>query len=252
MTSADQVGVVEAKPVLACWQLEPAISMTRATSGTMNDTFIVTTEQRRVVLRRHRRRLREQVDHEHAVIAHARARQIPAPAAIPTADGSIVVNRDGVFFSLFEFANGTQLGKDDLTAGHAGAMGRTLALLHRAFEDFPTEPPSSQLRSETLDAAPAKITSLLEEVESRSDQTEQDRWAREHLQSKINWLSTGPTVDWRPVAADRLQMIHGDYQETNLFFDGEEVSAVIDWDKAEMRWPVDEVIRTMVRGALRL
>jgi len=53
------------------WQLEPIISVDQATSGRMNEVFIVTTAQRKLVLRKHRRPNLKQVRFEHAVIAHA-------------------------------------------------------------------------------------------------------------------------------------------------------------------------------------
>ncbi len=73
-----------ARVALATWRLEPGMSVGRPTSGVMNETLLITTEERRVVLRRHRRPERRQIELEHRVIAHARHNGIPAPAAIPT------------------------------------------------------------------------------------------------------------------------------------------------------------------------
>ena len=41
------------------------------------------------------------------------------------------------------------------------------------------------------------------------------------------------------------QVIHGDYQETNLFFEKDVVSAVIDWDQAYPAARAWEVVRTL-------
>jgi Ser/Thr protein kinase RdoA (MazF antagonist) len=48
--------------------------------------------------------------------------------------------------------------------------------------------------------------------------------------------------------AGRPQIIHGDYQLTNVLFDGDRVSAVIDWDKARRISPVMEVVRALDHG----
>ena len=41
------------------------------------------------------------------------------------------------------------------------------------------------------------------------------------------------------------QVIHGDYQETNLFFNGDRVCAVIDWDQTHLRSRVWEIMRVL-------
>lgn len=235
----------EARSALERWRLGPVISMERAASGTMNETYLVRTDDRRVVLRRHRRPEREQVAFEHDVIAFARDHDIPAPAAVPSPEGELIIDQDGVFYSLFEYAVGDQVGKDELTPDHAWAMGRTLVQLHECLADYPVPEGTHLNRSPDLDAVASKISSLISRIEERPAPTEQDGWALEHLRSKAAWLNAAPTVDWLPVPDHAVQLIHGDYQETNLFFVDHAVSAVIDWDKAEARWPVDEVIRTL-------
>jgi len=233
------------RAVLESWRLDPVVSVDRATSGTMNETFIVTTEQQRVVLRRHRRRDRQQVEHEHEVIAHARGHGIPVPAAIPTPRGDLTVDQDGAWYSLFTFAHGRQLDKDELTPARAWAMGATLARIHVALQDFPIVVSEQPAPTSDLQPVADTIRTLLERIDQRPVLVEQDLWARQHLESKARWLQTATAPVWRPVPADAVQMGHGDYQETNLFFIDDDVADVIDWDKAEACWPVDEVVRTL-------
>jgi homoserine kinase type II len=45
-----------------------------------------------------------------------------------------------------------------------------------------------------------------------------------------------------------LQLIHGDYQLTNLLFEGDAISAVIDWDKSRAASPFMEVVRCLDHG----
>ncbi|MBO0885216.1 MAG: phosphotransferase, partial [Mycobacterium sp.] len=125
---------------LAHWQLEPIVAVDRATSGVMNEIFIVTTPQRKVVLRKHRRPDRAQVDFEHAVIRHAIDRHIPTPAAIPSLTGESIVDHEGTYYSLFEHARGDQVSHDQLSAAHARSMGSMLARLHNALATFPVQP----------------------------------------------------------------------------------------------------------------
>jgi homoserine kinase type II len=127
----------ELRLVLDRWGLEPADRIERTESGTMNDTYVVTTARRRVVLRRHRRTDRRRIEWEHEVVAHASAGGVPVPAAIPTPDGEVVVGHGGRWFSLFTYADGEQVERKRLRPAHARAMGATLAHIHRVLADVP-------------------------------------------------------------------------------------------------------------------
>ena len=232
--------------VLRHWDLEPVTGVERATSGVMNQTYLVSTAQRRLVLRRHRRSVRDQVEFEHAVIAHARAHGIPAPAAVRTPGGEVIVDHDGAFHSLFAFARGHQVSRGALTAEHARSMGVMLARLDLALADFPV--PQRAVRERPADLAPvaAAVDHLLERIGRRGEQTEQDRWALDLLRTKAAWLQTATPPIWQQPPADELQLVHGDYQESNLFFDtSRTVVDVIDWDKADVGWPPAEIVRTL-------
>lgn len=231
--------------VLGEWQVGPVLAIDRATSGTMNETFIVTTADRRVVLRRHRRSHLAQIEYEHAVIAHASASGIPTPAALITLGGERIVEHDGAFYSLFAFACGDQVTRDQLTLANARSMGDLLGRLHLALADFPgTTEPVGERRNSVAETV-ASLERLLRLVEATPDPDEHDRWAAEHLRTKLQWLAANPAPVRQSVPADAVQQVHGDYQETNLFFAGDTVVDVIDWDKSEARWPLDEIIRTL-------
>lgn len=231
--------------VLQRWALEPVLSVERATSGSMNETFLITTAQRQVVLRRHRRPHREQVEFEHRVIAHARGNGIPAPAAIPTPQGEVIIDHEVTFYSLFTFARGRQIARSQLTAPHARSMGRMLARLDLALADFPVAAPIADERASDPAPVLATIDNLLSSIEQRPNRTEQDQWAADHLRSKATWLQKATPPVWQQPPVGDLQLIHGDYQESNLFFDDSgSVVDVIDWDKAGVGWPAAEIVRT--------
>jgi homoserine kinase type II len=65
------------------------------------------------------------------------------------------------------------------------------------------------------------------------------------LAERRAWLLTnagGARVDFQNLDQ---QVIHGDYQQTNLFFDNGRVSAIIDWDQAYVAPRAWEVVRTL-------
>ncbi|MET9023008.1 phosphotransferase [Actinopolymorpha sp. NPDC004070] len=238
----------ELHPVLDHWGLEPADSIERTESGTMNDTYVVTTARRRVVLRRHRRTDRSQVEWEHEVIAHARAGGVSVPAAITTPDGELVVGHDGRWFSLFTYADGEQVDRTRLRPAHARAMGATLAHIHRALADVPDLPPAKVNPTPSPEETLRRMADLAALIERRESFDQCDAWALDRLRSKMALLaSEGGRLALPEAPAGAARLTHGDYQETNLFFTGDgtdvRVAAVIDWEKAEVRWPAEEILR---------
>jgi Ser/Thr protein kinase RdoA (MazF antagonist) len=214
----------------------------------MNETFIVTTDAEPVVLRRHRQRDRPTILREHEIIAHAAAGGVPTPPAIRTPDGRAVVESDGRCYSLFAHADGAQVDRGRLRAKHARAMGVTLGQLHDILADYPPGrcPKPIPPRPAAVEATVSALRDLLEIVESWPDPGEQEEWAAGRLRSRIDWIDAHHDQLDRPAEPPSVQATHGDYQEANLFFDGDSaVTAVIDWDKAEPADPARELIRAM-------
>ncbi|SDS10744.1 phosphotransferase enzyme family protein [Actinopolymorpha singaporensis] len=243
--------------VLDRWGLEPAGTIERTESGTMNDTYVVTTARRRVVLRRHRRTDRRQIEWEHEVVAHVRAGGVPVPAAISTPDGEFVVGHGGRWFSLFTYADGEQVERTCLRPGHARAMGTTLAHIHHALADVPHPPPAKNQPAPTPEESLRRMEDLVALIERRDREhtfDQCDAWMVDRLRSRMTWLaSEGAQLTLPEAPAGAARLTHGDYQETNVFFAGAgagassevRVAAVIDWDKAEVRWPAEEILRAL-------
>ena len=235
----------ELAPALERWGLESVLSIERATSGTMNDTYLLQTGAGRAVLRRHRHRDHGRAEREHALIAHVRDRGIPVPAALPTQTGVLVAEVGGRLYSMFEYAAGRQVGRSALRVGHAHSLGATLAGIHDALTgaepvkaDAPhADPPRC---ADTI----ARLAELLALATSRPDPQPSDAWAARRMRDRIEWLSAQP--DRALADGPAGQVIHGDYQDSNVFFDDAgQVCAVIDWDKAEIGHAGAEVVRAL-------
>jgi Ser/Thr protein kinase RdoA (MazF antagonist) len=80
---------------------------------------------------------------EHAFIGHLRARGIPAPAVLRTADGATATQNGDFVYEVHEVAGGLDLYRDAVSwtpyasLGHARAAGAALARLHLAADRFP-------------------------------------------------------------------------------------------------------------------
>ncbi len=59
------------------------------------------------------------------------------------------------------------------------------------------------------------------------------------------WILGAGSAQPANLTALDQQLIHGDYQDTNLFFEHGQVSAIIDWDQTYLAAREWEVVRTM-------
>lgn len=222
------------------------LSIVRTTSGVMNESYVVATTGRSVVLRRHRFEEAARVEREHDLTESARLRGIPTPPILRTRAGARVARITGNLYSIYELAPGRQIERAHLRPEHAASMGGALARIHAAIAGLtPAKPRRPSGTPPTAEETLTKLYGLRETIRSVPVPVESDRWAAERIDSRIAWLERHPEAAIVPEAvAD--QTVHGDYQESNVFFDAAgDVSAVIDWDKSERGSTAYEIIRTV-------
>jgi homoserine kinase type II len=275
-SSLPHPAVVETASLASAWDVGDVAEATEPATGTVNHTLLLTTSRGRFVLRGYRHREREPVEREHAVIEHVRARGLPAVAPLPLLGGSrgshasrdhTILERDGRFYALFPWARGWQVPRAALGPAEAAAMGAFLARLHRALADFPADRVSIPRRSYafTRSKTLARIDELAGIVRAgaATDPLAPTMLARLAAQrAHVETLPDAVDVSWGGLEE---QVIHGDYQETNLFFadgphglgaadesrgaDGQyggcAVSAIIDWDQTHLAPRAREVIRAL-------
>ena len=218
-------------------------------TGTVNQTVLLTTDRGRFVLRGYRHQNIEPIEREHAVIAYARAAGLPAVAPLPLPSGATVYEENGKYYSLFPWAAGRQVRRADIETRHAAAMGLCLARLHVALATFPVDRHPFPRYWVPLDRG--DILARMDELEARmraaltTDALAPTALARVLGQRMyLEGLPDGVLGHYQSPLAE--QVIHGDYQEANLFFAGGAVTAVtaiIDWDQTRLAPPAAEVVR---------
>lgn len=238
----------EDQAVLSAWRLGPIVHASVPATGTINRTVLVQTADTAYAYRAYLRPDQARVQWEHTVIALADAGGIPVCRPHPLPDGETFVEREGRFFALFPVASGYQIPREKLGFSEAAAAGRCLARIHRALEGIPPE--QARLKTLTFDTAEtlALIPRLEAAIQARDTQTAIDRAALQQLKQHRYWLEQAAWDNARMrlrLAALPQQVVHGDFQETNLFFAGNEVSAVIDWDQSGLTARAWEVIRAL-------
>jgi homoserine kinase type II len=130
-------------------------------------------------------------------------------------------------------------------------MGSFLGHLHQILRDYPHEQVSQSQFTFDLETTLMTIDTIEKAIRSLPSTSDEDEQALARLVERRLWLITASPVNMGKFLALGQQVIHGDYQETNLFFENGQVSAVIDWDKACVAPRAWEVLRTL-HYALRL
>lgn len=225
------------REALKAWG-QSADEVTRTPMGSMNETYFAG----RYVLRRHRTTDVSRLQWESLVIEHARRRGVPAPALVPALDGQTLVERPDGLWSLFERADGLHIQRGEMGEEAAHEMGASLAQVHVALEDLPAvriAPPLSTSAAELHNT----FRLLVAAVEGIDEDVAAARATRLWLRGFAAWHRRIGACD--APARRATQVVHGDSQDTNVLFAGDRVAAVIDWDKAEARMAVEEILRAM-------
>ena len=239
---------LEDQAALSSWRLGPVLSASLPATGTVNRTVLVETENSSYALRAYRRPDHARVEWEHAAISWAATRGIPVCRPLPLPGGETVSDQDGRLFALFPFAAGHQVQRADLENGQVAAAGRCLARIHLAFADFPIAQARHKPFSFDTAATLGSLARLEAAIMGHAGQMDAERVALRHLAGRRQWLQGAASLD-EPTqgrfAALPSQVVHGDFQETNLFFEGADVSAVIDWDQCGVAPRAWEVLRAL-------
>jgi len=228
------------------WGMGALLEARQPDTGTVNRTVELMTDQGRFVLRGYRHLKSEPITREHRVIAHVRSQGMPAVAPIPLPGGDALLELDGRYYSLFPWAAGRQVRREDIGPDEAAAMGACLARLHVALSTFPVDqvPIPRRAASFSRDATLGSIDELEAKI---GDAVLTDPLAStvlERLAGQRAYVARLADGGLGTGAALPAQVVHGDFQDTNLFFEGGAITGIIDWDQTHLAARASEIIRT--------
>jgi homoserine kinase type II len=242
---ADAAIALDVRALLGAWPIGTVQAVRQATSGTVNRTLLVDAASGRYALRSYRHRDMEPILREHAVIAHIRDAGLPSITPLTLPGGNTILAVDGQFHALFPFARGRQYTKAALGPDEAAAMGDCLGRLHRALSTLPQQWAALRSFATNRDSTFARMALLEAAIRVRPQRELVDREALAWLCGQREWIERHDADPDSLLAPLEWQVIHGDYQETNLFFESDRVSAVIDWDQTYLAPRAWELLRTM-------
>ncbi len=198
-------------------------------TGAWNRHWLATGEGAATVLRRtHSSRSRGSVEWEQRLIAAALKRGWPAPAAVPSAEGTTAFEYEGHLWSLAPHLPGEPPSAASVPLRHV--MGRLLAGLHRDLESAmePGQRPGAgkvwELDLRVQPATDLTFNALL--AEFARDHNDLAAAIRRHRYRNLRELARLYYQD----LPDRP--IHGDFAPWNLLFHEGRLSGVIDWDQS--------------------
>lgn len=227
------------------WDVGTIRSVAVPELGTMNTIRILKTDRGTFVLRVYRRGVLKRIETEQQVVAWVGARGIPAVLPLQTGDGKRFVVYREQFVTLLPFVSGYQISRDQLQLRDIEVMGRFLGQVHRVLAAYPiADVPSVKIRIEP-DETLAGIDRLEGIVRAIKEPQLTDEYALARLTSRREWLKGRGVEDVSAFSQLPFQVVHGDFQETNVFFEHGEVSALIDWDKVYTAPAVWEVVRVL-------
>lgn len=214
--------LVPPAPVLAAFELEPA-SLVRATSGLMNPTWYASSRRgAALVLQRVNSIFSAEVNIDIAAVTqHLAAKGLLTPRLVPTRDGALWVEHDGVWRVLTRIDG---ICRDALeTPAQARAAGRLVAEFHRAVSDL-----QHTFRNRRLGVhdTPRHLRILREALVEHRGHRHFDKI--EPLADRV--LEAAAALPPLPTSLDRI--VHGDPKISNLIFahDTDRALCLIDLD----------------------
>lgn len=215
--------------------------------GTIHQTRLLETTSGRYALRRYRygQDRHMAITYEHALSQYVHEQGLPAIPPLPLLNGGTWIEHEGVYYALYPFAPGRQVARQELSSHNLWAMGQCLARLHTVLRDYPCVQVTQRNFHFNMQKTFAYMGELEEIIRARPRIQPQDEIVLAHLAARRAWLLDHQDDPFSDFHALHQQVIHGDYQETNLFFIHDEVSAIIDWDQAYSAPAAWEIVRIL-------
>lgn len=221
---------------------------------------LVRTEHRDVFVKKRsaKWRSKQDIEREHALIAHLRSQAFSTPAVLPNDAGETVTAEGPWLYEVFERADGEDRYRDShswmpfANAADAYSAGRRLAEFHRAVEGFelpPAAPHRPMVARFDLMRQPDLVAAIEAEAAKRpvlAAYLEDKPW-RQRIERAY-----GPFHERiHPLLADVPPSVtHGDWHGNNLFFRGEDVVSVIDFHLCDMTFRMYDLAVALDRNAV--
>ncbi|MDR3034104.1 MAG: phosphotransferase [Kitasatospora sp.] len=157
--------------------------------------------------------------------------QVPVATPRASTDGDTVVRQNGIAVSVWDWVPGTVV-ENGLNPAQQRAAGHVLGRIHTAFADHPAgSGPSARLKKwmnpdlDKLDATTGKLLGIA------GERAQRDAFDEQALRTLAERRAVLPRIPELLAGLPALttQVLHGDYSAVNLLFQGDELTAVLDF-----------------------
>ena len=207
------------------------LHLLHSTGGALKHVFQVAAGGATYVLKRYRPGYRplQAVTNMHLAQVYLKKNGIPTPAVIPDTEGRLALEFAGSCWVLYEWVPGRHYRQGELTARTAAALGEMVGLVARRLQPWPvpTWEGVEPFQAYPAEAQIAHYERLLRHAERGSRPV--DEQCRQVLRHKIGALERMSGWASRILGLPR-QWVHGDVNDGNLFWAGDRITALIDFD----------------------
>lgn len=167
---------------------------------------------------------------------------IPVILPLPTTpNGSLIIEHDGMFYSLYPFVPGKHIERELVDGDSLQSMAMMLGRIHLVSQSNPLQI-NERFKWWNRERIIEKMQGIQEVLEGITNKSTFDHQASEYLSRKLLLINSN-TVQPGDLNLSLDTLIHGDYHESNLFFENDQVTHVFDFEKAEIAPRVFELIR---------
>jgi homoserine kinase type II len=226
--------LTEARALGARFGLEVA-AVTPIPHGSVNSNFALQLlDGDRAFMRVCEESSRGVVEQQNRLLRHLVARGVPTPAPLELADGGTIAEHRGKPVTAFPFCSGGWICQAKVDETRAFAVGRALARIHLAGEDYLDAPPTR--------FGPEALRTRIEALRAgrHGELDDQVAGAVDRLEREIDRLESS-------VARYRATtIVHGDVFRDNVLWRGDELIAVLDFESASRGHPAFDLAVTVL------
>ncbi|MFG2841736.1 phosphotransferase [Kitasatospora sp. NPDC048296] len=234
--------------VLARYRVGRLLTAEPVAEGLLNRGYRVTTEAGAYFLKCY---VDAATANRPKILAHHRAmtdlHALGLPVSPPltcTERAGTVAGLGGRLFALFPWVDGRHQHGTELPLPQCDTLGALLGRLHGALDDVcaPLDQPAGYRSADPLDSAEL-ARELRRHAREHRPYDELDTLVEQRLAERLELLADHAHRRPDPQAAPPTGWTHGDFHGLNLLYDGDRVTAVLDWDKLGPQPRAEEAVR---------
>jgi len=219
-------------------------AVTPVTAGFLSANYVLHAKGEKYFLKQYRFTQWQAVAAVHEAKLFFAQANVPVILPLTNRSGETFFALADKYYSLFPFVQGQHLSRGSFSPRALASCAKMLADIHWAGQQ--AKPLYVRKTNVTRSYTPFVDTAqaILQKI-PKVGRTAFDDLAETCIQRKLH-LAQRHIADFPTIALVSDHLIHGDYQDGNLFFDAQEqVSHVFDWEKAEIAPRALELVRAL-------